>query len=126
MLVRLNCRVLIPTKESEGLTIAEHFGRAPYLAVIDLSADGSVIEKEVFRNEGEHRGGSGHTHINVLEYRPDVVIVRGMGPRGLRNFEEQNIAVVKALSDSVDNELRAFIRGDLKNIEEGCSDAHHK
>ncbi|MGY5853716.1 MAG: NifB/NifX family molybdenum-iron cluster-binding protein [Candidatus Thorarchaeota archaeon] len=126
MLVRLNCRVLIPTNEAEGLTIAEHFGRAPYLAVIDLSTDGSVIEKEVFQNEGEHRGGSGHTHINVLEYGPDVVIVRGMGPRGLRNFEEQNIAVVKALSDSVDNELRAFVRGDLKNIEEGCSDAHHK
>ena len=62
----------------------------------------------------------------MLEYRPDVVIVRGMGPRGFRSFEEQNIAVLKALSDSLDNELSAFVRGDLKNLDEGCSDAHHK
>lgn len=125
-MVEMTSKILIPTDDSEGKVIAAHFGRAQYFAVIDLTDDGSVSAKTVHANTSEHSGGRGHAHDNVLRYNPNVLIVSGMGPRGIRSFESQNIAVLKANSYSVDDVVASFVKRELEDLTEGCADAQHK
>lgn len=125
-MVELTSKILIPTDDSEGKVVAAHFGRAQYFAVIDLNDDGSVSAKMVHANTSEHAGGRGHAHDNVLSYEPSVIIVSGMGPRGIRNFESQNVAVLRANSHLVDDVVASFVKRELEELTEGCAEAHHK
>ncbi|MGY5879420.1 MAG: NifB/NifX family molybdenum-iron cluster-binding protein [Candidatus Thorarchaeota archaeon] len=122
----MTTRVLIPTQDIEGTEIADHFGRAPYFAVIDMDDIGTTIEMKVHPNTGEHSGGRGHAHDNVLYYNPKAIIVQGMGPRGIMGFQSKNIAVLRANSKSVQELIQAFNRNALDELTEGCADAHHK
>ncbi len=119
-------RLVIPVDDPEGVRLAQHFGRASYFAIIELSDEGQVVNKEVQPNRGEHTGGRGHAHSIILELNPDVVIVAGMGPRGLAGFQNRSIPVLRANSDSVDHLVKAFHRGVLVELTEGCIDAHYK
>jgi predicted Fe-Mo cluster-binding NifX family protein len=120
-------RILIPTEDSEGISVASHFGRAPYFVVFDLDNSGSIVEKRVLPNIGEHsRGGRGHAHDNVLKFQPSAVIVYGMGPRGIASFQRQSIAVLKANSALVNDVIAAYAKNELDELTEGCADAHHK
>jgi predicted Fe-Mo cluster-binding NifX family protein len=119
-------RVVIPTEDINGTEIAAHFGRAPYFAVADLDVSGTVIEMNVHPNTGEHSGGKGHAHDNVLRYNPRAIIVQGMGPRGIQSFQSKNIAVLRANSMSVQEIIQAFNQNALQELTEGCADAHHK
>ena len=119
-------RVLIPTQDMNGTEIADHFGRAPCFAVVELDEDGGITEMKVHPNTGEHSGGKGHAHDNVLHYNPKAIIVQGMGPRGIQSFQSKNIAVLRANSNSVQEIIRAFSQNMLEELTEGCADAHHK
>lgn len=122
----MTTRILIPTDDMEGNEVSEHFGRAPYFAVIDLDDIGTAIEMKVHPNTGEHSGGKGHAHNNVHKFQPRAVIVQGMGPRGIMSFQSQNIAVLRANSQSVQEIVQAYNRNELEELTEGCADAHHK
>jgi len=119
-------RVLIPTQDSEGKMVAAHFGRAPYFTVIDLDEHGNTTEIKIHPNTGEHSGGKGHAHDNVLQHQPQAIIVQGMGPRGIMSFQSKNVAVLRANSSSVEDLVRAFIQNQLDELTEGCAEAHHK
>nr|KXH78159.1 MAG: hypothetical protein AM324_10685 [Candidatus Thorarchaeota archaeon SMTZ1-83] len=119
-------RLLFPCEDPDGQSVAAHFGRAPYFAAIDLDESGNVIEKSVHPNTGEHSGGKGHAHSNVLRLEPNVVIVQGMGPRGLTSFQSEDIAVLQANSNLIDNLVEAYKRNELQELTEGCSQAHHR
>jgi len=109
-----------------GTEIADHFGRAPYFAVIDLDNNGTAITMNVHPNRGEHSGGRGHAHDNVLQHNPRAVIVQGMGPRGIMSFQSKNIAVLRANSKLVQELIHAYSQNKLEELTEGCADAHHK
>lgn len=122
----MTSRILIPTQDVNGAEVADHFGRAPYFAVIEIDDNGTAIEMKVHPNTGEHSGGRGHAHDNVLRYNPEAIIVQGMGPRGIIGFQTRNIAVLRASSKSVQELITAFSQNTLDELTEGCIDAHHK
>ncbi len=125
-MVEMMSKVLIPSDDSEGKVVAAHFGRAQYFAIFNLNDNGSISAKTVHANTSEHAGGRGHAHDNVLRYQPNVIIVSGMGPRGIRSFESQNIAVLRANSHAVDDVIASFVKRELEELTEGCADAQHK
>lgn len=122
----MTTRIVIPAHDMKGSEIADHFGRAPYFAVIDIETDGTTTGVNVYPSTSEHTGGRGHAHDNVLRYQPNVVIVQGMGPRGITSFQSQNIAVLRANSRSIQDLLEAYNRNELEELTEGCADAHHR
>lgn len=122
----MTTRILIPTQDMNGTEIADHFGRAPYFAVVELDDNGTAISMKVHPNAGEHTGGQGHAHDNVLLHNPKAVIVQGMGPRGIMSFQEKNVAVLRANSRLVQEIIQAYSQNDLEELTEGCADAHHK
>jgi predicted Fe-Mo cluster-binding NifX family protein len=105
--------------------LAEHFGRAPYFAVVELDENGEVSNVRTVPNVGEHAGGMGYTHDNILELKPNAIIVYGMGPRGLSTFQSAGVAVLKANANTVKEVITAYKDDKLQELTEGCHHAHH-
>ena len=119
--------VVIPVSDGNGLNarIAEHFGRAPFYAIVVLDKDKKVESIETVENKGEHFGGQGHMHAHILELKPNAIITYGMGPRGLIGFQDAGVAVLKANADTVKDAIDAYGSDKLQELTEGCHNAHH-
>jgi len=123
----LTDRVIVPVEDQKGLNarLAEHFGRAPYYAVVDFDENGKDANVKTVPNVGEHAGGMGYSHDNILEYQPKAIIVYGMGPRGLITFQNAGVAVLKANANTVGEVVAAYREDKLQELTEGCEHAHH-
>ncbi len=124
---KLRSRIVVPTADESGLNarLAEHFGRAPYYTVIELEENGEVSKVKNVSNVGEHAGGTGYAHDNVLGLYPDAIIVYGMGPRGINTFQSAGVTVLKANANMVSEVVTAYKEGKLQELTEGCEHAHH-
>jgi predicted Fe-Mo cluster-binding NifX family protein len=125
---KVRARIVIPAIDESGLNahLAEHFGRAPYFAVVELDEKGEVADVKTVPNVGEHAGGTGQTHDHILELRPNAIIVYGMGPRGLIGFQNAGVAVLRATANTVKDVVVAYKEDKLPELTEGCHHAHHK
>jgi len=123
----LTDRVIVPAEDQKGLNarLAEHFGRAPYFAVVELSENGEVANVNTVPNVGEHAGGMGQAHDHILELKPTAIIVYGMGPRGLITFQNAGVAILKANANTVGEVVNAYKEDKLQELTEGCEHAHH-
>ena len=120
-------RIVVPTISQGGLdaNLAQHFGRAPFFTAVDLDYKGDVKNVKTVPNVGEHAGGRGHAHNHILELQPNVIIVYGIGPRGLNTFQDAGIAVLRANANTVNEVVVAYKDGKLQELTEGCQNAHH-
>jgi predicted Fe-Mo cluster-binding NifX family protein len=120
-------RIVIPVEDKSGLEahVAQHFGRAPYFAEVDLDEKGQALNVKTEPNTGEHMGGAGHPHENLLALKPDVIIAFGMGPGGLHSFQNAGVTVLKAVDATVKETLNSFKAGKLAELVGGCEHAHH-
>ena len=120
-------RIVIPVEDQNGLEaqVAAHFGRAPYFAVVDFE-NGKILAVKTVPNTGEHQGGSGHPHENLLALKPNVIVAQGMGPGGLTSFRSNKVIVLKANSNSVKQIVESFKEGKLAELEAGCEHAYHQ
>jgi len=123
----VRARIVVPAVDESGLNaqLAQHFGRAPYFAVVELDEKGEVESVKTVPNVGEHCGGTGHTHNHILELKPNAIIVYGMGPRGLTGFQNAGVAVLRATANTVRELVAAYKEDGLQELTEGCHDAHH-
>lgn len=119
-------RIAIPVENEGGLDarLAEHFGRAPYFVLVNLDEEGKIADVKTVSNSGEHFGGKGHAHDAILKEKPNVIIVPGMGPRGLSSFQEAGIAVLRANTNKVRDLIFAYQENKLQELIEGCHQAH--
>ena len=120
-------RVIVPAEDQKGLNarLAEHFGRAPYFTVVELSENGEVANVKTVPNVGEHAGGMGQAHDHIMELKPTAIIVYGMGPRGLITFQNAGVAILKANANTVGEVVNAYKEDKLQELTEGCEHAHH-
>ncbi len=123
----MNTKIAIPVEDENGLDakVAEHFGRAPYYAVVELDEDGKVSNVKTVPNRGEHFGGVGEAHGQLLKLKPNAIIAYGMGPRGLMSFQDAGIAVLKANASKVSELVSAYKDDKLQELTDGCEHAHH-
>jgi predicted Fe-Mo cluster-binding NifX family protein len=121
-------KIVVPTIGRQGLNdnLAQHFGRAPYFTAVDLDDNGEVTNVKAVPNAGEHAGGVGHAHDNILDLKPNVIIVYGMGPRGLNTFQNAGISVLRTNADIVKEVVAAYKNSMLQVLTDGCADAHHQ
>ena len=124
----MRAKIVVPVADESGLNaqLAEHFGRAPYFAIVDLDENGEVSSVRTIPNIGEHAGGVGQTHDHILELKPNAIIVYGMGPRGLIGFQNAGVAVLRAAADTVKEVIAAYKDDKLQELTEGCHHAHHR
>jgi predicted Fe-Mo cluster-binding NifX family protein len=108
-------RPVIPIErfDIERSVIFPHLGRAPEFVVMDLSKEGRVISMESERNVGEHFGGHGAAETVVTSLKPDALVVKGMGPRGLAAFQSNGIVVFASPMNSVGEAVEAYLASRL-------------
>ena len=120
-------RIIVPAASQDGLNayLAEHFGRAPYFAVVDLNDKGEVANVKTVANVPHSTGRMGQPHDVVLDLQPNAIIAYGMGRRGILSFQNAGIAVLRANANTVKEVIDAYKENRLQELTEGCHDARH-
>ena len=121
-------RIMLPVEDATGINaeVAQHFGRAPYFAIVELDESQKSPKVKIEPNKSEHMGGaSGHSHESFLALKPDIVIVYSMGPGALNTFLGAGVTVLAATALTVEGNIESFKEGKLKKLAVGCEHAHH-
>lgn len=120
-------RIVIPVENEAGLDayLAQHFGKAPYFAVVDLDENNNVLNIATELNKGEHVGGTGHPHEHLMMLKPDIFVVYGMGPGCLMSLVTSGVMVLKATGNTVKETIDSFRDGTLGVLEGGCQHSHY-
>ena len=124
----MSVRIAIPVEDANGLNarLSQHFGRAPYFAVVELDENAKVLNLQMVSNKSEHFGGMGKPPEILMSLRPNAVITYGMGPRALNMFQSANIAVLRTNKDFVKDVIEAYNSDELVELTEGCHHAKHR
>ena len=122
----MSIRILIPVLERNGMEsrVSPHFGRAPYLAVLDADDDGRNVKITFVNGEGPHDEGHGEdeekrargVHGSIIDLHPDVIIASMMGPRAVMDFRANNIKLVSADGKTVSDLVSAYLSGKYKDL----------
>ena len=112
-------KVMVPLKSKEGLKsrISEHFGRAPYFAIIDLSGGDAKVEFiENPRRQGYAPGE--YAVVSGVEY---VVIKGGIGVRALQLLRRRGVRVIETSGEVLEDVIEELRAGKLREyVGEGC------
>ena len=100
-------RIAIPVEENRGVDslICEHFGRAPYFAVVDVGEGG--VSVEVRKNPLiEHTAGA--LPELLKSWGVDRIVASRMGQKAQLFFNQFGIDVVLGVSGTVRDAIRAL------------------
>ena len=103
-------RVIVPVLEQNDKRsrISPHFGRAPYLAVVEV-ADGEIKALQFVQGEGPHEENrteeektkAATIHDTIRDIKPDVIIATRIGPRAVEYFTRAGIKILPIEGDSL-------------------------
>jgi len=123
----------------DGNTISQHFGRAPYYAVVTVE-DGKITGKEMREKAGHGTGGEHHCHheggchdekhgmdaasqtkhtgmlANIQDCQ--VLIAGGMGWGAYESMKSRNIQPIITDVQNIDEAVRLYIEGKIVNLME--------
>lgn len=116
-------KIVFPALNEKGESIGAHFGRVPYYAWFEIK-EGNIIDRGVVPNDSEHFGGVGLPPERIQKMNPDAVVVLGMGSRAISMFQNMNIAVLQAIGSTTTENIDYFVKGELKELTEGCLHEH--
>ncbi|MGD9130283.1 MAG: NifB/NifX family molybdenum-iron cluster-binding protein [Candidatus Bathyarchaeota archaeon] len=124
----MNTRIVVPVSDDRGIDaqLSQHFGRAPFYAIIDLDGEGHVIGQGTIANTSEHFGGVGHPPDRILQLKPKALITYGLGPRALRIFQDAGVAVLRTEANTVKEAVTAYNNNELQELTQGCQHAQHQ
>ena len=124
----MNARIVVPVSDDRGIDaqLSQHFGRAPFFAIVDLDEEGHVIGQGTIANTSEHFGGVGLPPDRILQLKPKALITYGLGPKALRIFQDAGVAVLRTEANTVREVVRAYNNNELQELTQGCHQAHHQ
>lgn len=123
----MSLRIVVPVSEENGVNskLSQHFGMAPFYAVVDLDSDGNITSASTIANDSEHFGGVGLPPQRIIQLKPNVLVTYGMGSRALGMFQDAQVAVLRTEAGTVKEVVAAYKNDELQELTEGCSHAHH-
>jgi len=106
-------KIAVPVIADDGnLVVSEHFGKAPFFAVVEL--DGESI-KETKLVENRHDAGCAGV-VNILaQSGVNVLLVKGIGGRPKLACDSLGIGVYRAEGDTVSESVSCFLSGSKKH-----------
>ena len=123
----MNVRIVVPVSEEKGINshLSQHFGRAPFYAIIDLDENGQVIGEGTIANTSEHFGGVGLPPDRILQLKPKALVTYGLGSKALRMFQDAGVAVLRTEANTVKEVVKAYLSNELQELTQGCHHAQH-
>ena len=125
--MEVNARIVVPVSNEKGIDsqLSQHFGRAPFYAIIDLDENYSVIGQGTISNTSEHFGGVGVPPDRILQLQPKALVTYGLGSKALTIFQNAGVAVLRTEADTVKEVVEAYKNNELQELTQGCHHAHH-
>ena len=122
----MNARIVVPVSDEKGIdaTLSQHFGRAPFFAIIDLDDNGKVIGQGTIANTSEHFGGVGLPPDRILQLRPKALVTYGLGSKALRMFQDAGVAVLRTEASTVRGVVDDYNNDKLQELTQGCQQGH--
>ena len=126
----------IAAVSEDGVTISQHFGRAPFYVVVTIE-DGKIVAREK-RDKMGHHHFSGETHEEshgedsrghgfdpAAQNRHarmvtaiadcEVLLARGMGAGAYESMKQANIRPLVTDVANIDEAVQAYLAGSLKD-----------
>ena len=126
----------IAVVSDDGVTISQHFGRAPFYVVVTIEGD-KVTGKETREKSGHHTFAAHHAdvkpgephgydtgaqvrHANMIEAVSDcqIVVVGGMGWGAYDSLKSSNIEPIVTDVKDIDEAVQRYLDGKLDNLME--------
>ena len=107
-------RIAISAETNNELdsTVAQHFGRCPFFALVDL--EGTEVKAcQVIDNPYYARHEPGQVPAFIREQEADVMLSGGMGGRAIQFFEQYGIKAATGASGTVRQALENYLGGSL-------------
>ena len=125
--MEVNVRIVVPVSDEKGIDaqLSQHFGRAPFYAIIDLDEEGKVIGQGTIANTSEHFGGVGLPPDRIMQLKPKALVTYGLGSKALRMFQDAGVAVLRTEANTVREVVDAYNKEELQELTQGCHHAHH-
>lgn len=119
-------RIAISAETNDGLDsrVAQHFGRCPYFAIVDV--EGQDIQSiKVVQNPyySGHQVGQVPTFIH--EQQADVMLSGGMGGRAIQFFQQFGIDTATGAGGTVRDTLANYFAGNLKGAAPCAESVEH-
>jgi predicted Fe-Mo cluster-binding NifX family protein len=112
-------RVIFPTDENMGYLSRRgaHFGKAKFYTIVTLE-EGKIVDVEGIANPGHSAGVCGNAVSNILELKPDALVVGGIGASPAEGFARAGLDVyVDQNSPTVEVSVAGFVAGELDLLE---------
>ena len=123
----MNTRIVVPVSGERGIDykLSQHFGRAPFYAIIDLDNKGQVIGQGTIANTSEHFGGVGLPPERILQLKPKALVTYGLGSKALRIFQDAGVAVLRTEANNLTEVVKNYNNNELQELTQGCHHARH-
>lgn len=120
-------RIVFPTNENQGYLSKRgaHFGKANFYTVVTIEGD-KIVDVEGIANPGHATGGCGNAVTNIMELKPDALVVSGIGGSPAQGFANAGLTVYfDQESPTVQASIDRFLKGELQAIgNKGTCSAH--
>lgn len=121
-------KIAVTADTAAGLDapLAEHFGRAPYFALVKVTG-GTIAAAESLANPFRVAHQPGDVPAFVRAHGAEVILSGGMGVRAIRMFEQVGVTAVTGASGTVRQAVTDYLHGTL-TAAYPCADsmAHHR
>ena len=111
--------IAIPTRDG---MVDDHFGHCAYYTVVTLDEQNQVIKQE--RLDSPEGCGCKSNIASVMQEMGITLMLAGnMGMGAYNKLSAHGIAVIRGCQGKVDDVLKAYLNGELKDSLESCD--HH-
>lgn len=107
-------RIAVSIEDNRDLesTVAHHFGRCPFFALVDLEGN-EVKAVQVVDNPYYNGHQPGQVPGFIHSQKADVMLSGGMGGRAIQFFQQFGIQAATGASGTVRNALEGYLGGEL-------------
>ena len=109
-------RIVFPTDENMGYLSKRgaHFGKAKFYTIITLKND-EIADVEVEENPGHNSGACGNAVVNIMNLKPDALVVGGIGGAPAEGFKKAGLDLYfDETSPTVKESIDLFVAGKLE------------
>lgn len=120
-------RLIFPTNQNQGYLSKRgaHFGKAKFYTIITLE-NSEIVDVESMKNPGHETGACSNAINNILNFKPDALIVGGIGSKPAQGFKEAGLDVYfDENSETVKDSIDLFLENKLeKSVGKGTCSVH--
>ena len=106
---------------TEGTNVSGHFGKCENFTIAEIE-NSAILSKDIINTLGNQHG---LLPTFLASHDVNVVIAVGMGEGARQNLISNDIKIISGASGNVDEVINAYLKGNLKSNDVGCSGHEH-